>query len=285
VIPVRRGDQLEAYVYSDATSTFWIRVAGIFETPTGRRWMKKERNVEATADFSITNFPRARFDHDGMIYTATAHQVGGTTPEGPGHAYIDAFIGREGESAYANLLGDWYYNRHWPRYPGERQGWLDGPGAIWSYADSIVNDGITSGDHVRVVTLTRGSRLEILHGFLYNGDAAGRAAYVRIQDNNAGTESPLNQLTGTRVANVTIAAANLRSFPAAAPYADSVPNQVAQRYFLGNRMELEANLIAIAISQDSELALTGRVWGPKPTVTVTSPAGSTLTTLVDRLQD
>ena len=115
--------------------------------------------------------------------------------------------------------------------------------------------------------------MEILYGYIFNGDTSARVSVVRIQD-SAGSLN-LGFLTDR---NISVTAGEVLGFPtsiAGTSYNDqpSLPG----RAIVSGVSQLHAQVGSVAVSQDSVFTITARIRGGVPTVTLTSPAGATET--------
>lgn len=136
-------------------------------------------------------------------------------------------------------------------------------GAVWVYHADIVNDGSNSGNHIYSIVPGGGNEMEILYGQLVNGDTSARVATIMIDDG-------ANQIT--RFLALTLGAGGVHGFPISnvvtAAGAGSGPYV---RLIVAGSMRLRANVDAIAVSENTGLAIACRIRGGIPTVTLTSP--------------
>ena len=148
-------------------------------------------------------------------------------------------------------------------------------GATYVFQGTIVNGGVTSGDHTYTIATQAGSELMIMYGDVLNGDAAGRAGRVDVDD---GTNI-LAKILGNAQ---TIGAGARRGFPVSGTVGDNqAPSPLIG--FVSGGMRVIAVVSGIAVSEDTAFALVARIRGREPTVTVAGPAGSTATTNTNRV--
>ncbi len=139
--------------------------------------------------------------------------------------------------------------------------------AVWNYTATITNDACCSGNHVYSVEPGRGNIAILIAGRFLNGDTAGRTGTIDVRnvDNSA----------MYRLVSATFAAGAFRTFPTTEVSADNGFAGANQPYVLAGLMDLNANLAAIAVSQDTAFSISMLIHGEPPTVTLTSPGGAT----------
>ena len=148
-------------------------------------------------------------------------------------------------------------------------------GATYVFQGTILNGGVTLGDHTYAIATQAGSELMLMYGDILNGDAAGRAGSVDVDD---GTNI-LAKLLGNAQ---TIGAGARRGFPVSGTVGDNqAPSPLLG--FISGGMRILATVSSVAISQDTAFAIVARIRGREPTVTLTGPAGSTATTNTNRV--
>lgn len=143
-------------------------------------------------------------------------------------------------------------------------------GATWTFRATITNDGANSGNHIYDFSPGARSEFEVLYGSIFNGDAAGRGAQVRILN-------PDDDIVGDMVPNTfTLATGARMPFPATDEIADNA-GVSTRRWIITGNMAVSVRVNSVAVSQDSAVGITVRIRGAIPTVTLTSPTGATET--------
>ncbi|MFQ5810612.1 MAG: hypothetical protein ACE5JM_13430 [Armatimonadota bacterium] len=146
-------------------------------------------------------------------------------------------------------------------------------GVIWTYFQTITNDGTNSGNHNWVIEGAAGEEFEVLYGHLFNGDASARTVSAQIRDIS-------NNILSYLLPNgASVAAGAARAFPTSMSSADD--DAVGHgRLIVAGTMDLNFTINSVAVSQDTRLGLVLRLRAGLPTVTVTSPTGATESTPV-----
>ncbi len=131
-------------------------------------------------------------------------------------------------------------------------------GALFFYQATVTNGAGGAGVQSYTVTTGVGSEMELLYGEFFNGDTAGVALTVAIDD---GTNE------GGELMAVTADAASRHSFPHS-DIADAAGTHISAgvRIFLGGGMRLVATTASVAASQDTAFSFTARIRGAVPTV-------------------
>lgn len=112
---------------------------------------------------------------------------------------------------------------------------------------------------------------------MFNGDTSNRIAFVVVEE--PGGEDVMELL-----ASSTLNAGAVFRFPSLGAAVAATGNLVAlRRVTLAGIMTLRTSIAAIAINQDSNVAIGAKIWGRKPTVTLTSPANAVETVNADRV--
>lgn len=152
-------------------------------------------------------------------------------------------------------------------------------GALWHFDGSQLNDGANSGNHTYELSMAAGGRLEIEHFMVVNLDTAARTTTINLLAATGG--ATLEFLYGS--AGVALNAAAAAIVPSLGTAANAVGNLRAGdgRITLAPPETILATVAAVAVSQDTRCTIKARVWGGKPTVTMTGPTGSTPTTTTD----
>lgn len=141
-------------------------------------------------------------------------------------------------------------------------------GATWVYHATITNGAGGAGNQIYTVSPGDSNEMEVMYGFIHNGDATTRTIDCRILDGASG-----NFLSGY-FDNETLLANQNRVFP------DSDTNKLSPfRVLVSGDAQLFMRVRSVAASQDSEAAVVCRVRGRAPTTT--EDGASSPTTIIN----
>lgn len=148
--------------------------------------------------------------------------------------------------------------------------------AVWHYRATIVNDGANSGSHTYDISPGAGNVGILLGGQFLNGDAAGRTCQVFARDTDDNRFRSL-------LPNTTVAAGARREFPTSEATGDNNPATGGSPVMIAGTESVFVSVLAVAVSQDSEMSVQFLVSAGPPSVTLTSPTGATETVTEDRI--
>ncbi len=151
-------------------------------------------------------------------------------------------------------------------------------GATWVYQADITNDGSNSGLQSYEVTPGAGNEFYIMYGYLHNGDAAGRTGNVLILSGTGG-----EHLTNLISSDATVGAADRRNFPAHGDANTDDRNSQPSMPIVSGTMTVLATMGAVAVNQDTQFAITCRIRGAVPTVTLVGPTDAVKTVNVNQV--
>lgn len=144
---------------------------------------------------------------------------------------------------------------------------------LWQYRATIVNDGVTAGDHELRALPNIGNEFFIVVATVFNGDAAARSFVISLRNPDA------DIIADMRRAVVTIGAGGTEAWPINATAADvSIQGMLP----VAGSVDYFAEVAAVAINENTAFTILAVCRGRPPTVTLTSPAGSTQTVTEDR---
>lgn len=149
--------------------------------------------------------------------------------------------------------------------------------AVWDYRATIVNDGTNTGNHDYVFVPGAGNICILIGGSVLNGDTNSRTAQVALR--NADSATIRGILPGTAVA-----AGNTRQFPTSQGSGDGGPASVPPEVVATGTEEFLVQVQALAINENTVVALQFLVFGGPPTVTLTSPTDAVETETENRIQ-
>lgn len=149
-------------------------------------------------------------------------------------------------------------------------------GRTWTYAADVTNDVTNSGTHEYDTVPGAGNEMEVLYGLLKNDDTSARTGFARIRDTTEAFE------LGRVTPSFSITAGQHLPFPVV----DEAGSAGASRgrWIITGTMQLNVELLSVAVSQDSAFHLVARIRGGLPTVTITSPTGATETVSLNAVQ-
>mgnify|MGYP001614663689 FL=1 len=157
-------------------------------------------------------------------------------------------------------------------------------GPLWVFVATITNGAGGAGSHFYDVEVGAGGELELLGGLIVNGDTVGVTFNVRITD---GTDTDGAAPAQTDIimelvpVAVSLAAAASRSFPTANASADNGPGAPFPVLIRGT-MKLKVNTGSVALSQDTQLSLWGRIRNSDyPAVTLNGASTPVLTVVTN----
>ncbi len=139
-------------------------------------------------------------------------------------------------------------------------------GATWVYQTDITSDAMDAANHTYIIVPGAGNEIEILYGYLFNGDISARAGSVRIDDGGNRLGSLIDDANN-------LAAGARRYFPVAANDSDDKPSGPSGRIFLSGTMRVFARVDAVSVTEDSAFSIVCRIRGGIPTVTEGASAG------------
>lgn len=150
--------------------------------------------------------------------------------------------------------------------------------AIWEFKGTILENAAGGGNHTLAILPAAGDELGLLWGAINNGDAAGRNAFVNIQDSVP--VNSLSVLSGTGAA-VSIAAGVTQNVPNGI-----LPGSLAMAgNFIRSPDTILFELDAVAQTKTTTFWAWCRIRGRVPTSTLASTgAAPTLTKVINRVQ-
>jgi len=161
-------------------------------------------------------------------------------------------------------------------------------GPLWAYVATITNGAGGAGSHFYDVTPTAGGEIELLGGHIVNGDTVAVTFNVRITDGTdadgvAPAETDILFELVPRAAS--LAAGTMRCFPTANVSADGGPaGAFGSPIRIRGTMKLKVNTGSVALSQDTQLSLLGRLKSSNyPAVTLNGASTPTLTVVTNQV--
>ncbi len=143
-------------------------------------------------------------------------------------------------------------------------------GALWVYNAQILRDGSTSGTDIIEITPGDGNEMELLYGQVTHNEGTGRQARITIE-NSLSDDDRLTHLADAAINNTYIL------FPRDAAGVGYT------RLIIAGEQVLKLTIESLAINITSKYSVVCRIRGGIPTVAVTKPADSTLTTNTNKV--